>query len=510
MNLTYESVTILMRYYIFSEYINAYIVWVSSYEQLSRTVTAIRNILAIYSAVLLFLLTSISMYIINKTSKPVDELLNYIANKFRSKRKNVNVYGITRDIIEETFDNYSKLQLKMERMLPVFRERLLYSLMTRNDLSRDEISRRLEEHDIHFRYKWFYVLSVEIFNLYKADENEKNPNLKRLAVHEVIDNYLSGGGMTAYKVDIDDERLAVVLNTSEQDIEKSRSNIKVLMNAACRLLKDKYDVDAAVGVSERSDSIFNISMLYKNSINALNYRLIDSAENVVFIDLTDHKPMLFDEFDPYFEEKLTNIILAGDPDRALNVMTDIFKRYKNEKETTALCFQNGSLYLLIILAKIASKTNYDSCDLFNNSKNLVQVINGFKTVGDAEAFFINAVRSMCGYYARIAESNQERYYKEIMDYIDRNYTEDISIDSASQAIGISSSYIFQILREKGQMTFTEYIARKRVKKACELLQEGYKIQDIAFKVGYSSATYFIQVFKKLMGCTPSDYKNLNC
>lgn len=181
-------------------------VWVSSYEQLSRTVTAIRNILAIYSAVLLFLLTSISMYIINKTSKPVDELLNFIANRFRSKRKNVNVYGITRDIIEETFDNYSKLQLKMERMLPVFRERLLYSLMTRNDLSRDEISRRLEEHDIHFRYKWFYVLSVEIFNLYQEDENEKNPNLKRLAVHEVIDNYLSGGGMTAYKVDIDDER----------------------------------------------------------------------------------------------------------------------------------------------------------------------------------------------------------------------------------------------------------------------------------------------------------------
>ena len=153
-------------------------VWVSSYEQLSRTVTAIRNILAIYSAVLLFLLTSISMYIINKTSKPVDELLNFIANRFRSKRKNVNVYGITRDIIEETFDNYSKLQLKMERMLPVFRERLLYSLMTRNDLSRDEISRRLEEHDIHFRYKWFYVLSVEIFNLYQEDENEKNPNLK--------------------------------------------------------------------------------------------------------------------------------------------------------------------------------------------------------------------------------------------------------------------------------------------------------------------------------------------
>lgn len=181
-------------------------VWVSSYEQLSRTVTVIRNILAIYSAVLLFLLTSISMYIINKTSKPVDELLNFIANRFRSKRKNVNVYGITRDIIEETFDNYSKLQLKMERMLPVFRERLLYSLMTRNDLSRDEISRRLEEHDIHFRYKWFYVLSVEIFNLYQEDENEKNPNLKRLAVHEVIDNYLSGGGMTAYKVDIDDER----------------------------------------------------------------------------------------------------------------------------------------------------------------------------------------------------------------------------------------------------------------------------------------------------------------
>ena len=96
-------------------------VWVSSYEQLSRTVTAIRNILAIQRGVVISPHFNINVY--NKqTSKPVDELLNFIANRFRSKRKNANVYGITRDIIEETFDNYSKLQLKMERMLPVFRE----------------------------------------------------------------------------------------------------------------------------------------------------------------------------------------------------------------------------------------------------------------------------------------------------------------------------------------------------------------------------------------------------
>ncbi|MOA36125.1 TCP pilus virulence regulatory protein [compost metagenome] len=53
----------------------------------------------------------------------------------------------------------------------------------------------------------------------------------------------------------------------------------------------------------------------------------------------------------------------------------------------------------------------------------------------------------------------------------------------------------------------DYINSYRIRQAIELLrQPDRKISDIALEVGYDNISYFIRVFRKVMNCSPSEFR----
>jgi len=98
----------------------------------------------------------------------------------------------------------------------------------------------------------------------------------------------------------------------------------------------------------------------------------------------------------------------------------------------------------------------------------------------------------------------------ILQEVRQNYTENITLTDLSHKYGISISYLSALLKEELQMSFSEYIAARRIQKAKELLaDERLSIDAIAGQVGYGDYFYFIKVFKKYTGISPSKYrKNL--
>ncbi|HOJ09948.1 MAG TPA: AraC family transcriptional regulator [Clostridiales bacterium] len=94
-------------------------------------------------------------------------------------------------------------------------------------------------------------------------------------------------------------------------------------------------------------------------------------------------------------------------------------------------------------------------------------------------------------------------------YIDRNLTSSqLSLQSVSDELNITTQYLSQIFHEVSGITFTEYINSKKMKLACQLLNEtNLNITDISEKLCYSSPQYFIRRFKKFYGVTPSSYRH---
>ncbi len=101
------------------------------------------------------------------------------------------------------------------------------------------------------------------------------------------------------------------------------------------------------------------------------------------------------------------------------------------------------------------------------------------------------------------------FVKQAVEYIRENYHENIDLQDAADAVGITAGYLSTLFTQNLSIGFVEYLNRLRVDHACAYLKQGYfKTYEIAYKVGFRDDKYFTKVFKKVMGMSPSDYKKL--
>lgn len=95
----------------------------------------------------------------------------------------------------------------------------------------------------------------------------------------------------------------------------------------------------------------------------------------------------------------------------------------------------------------------------------------------------------------------------ILREIREHYTENISLNSLAEEHDVSASYLSRQIKERLGLPFSEYITARRVQRAKELLaQENLSIDAIAEMVGYNDYFYFVKVFKKVVGLSPSKYR----
>ena len=95
----------------------------------------------------------------------------------------------------------------------------------------------------------------------------------------------------------------------------------------------------------------------------------------------------------------------------------------------------------------------------------------------------------------------------VVEYLSLNYTQNISMDALCRISDYSSSHLARIFKQETGRTITQYIADLRCRQAAEMLRETrLPIQEISSYVGYTDNNYFVKVFKKVTGKTPSEYR----
>lgn len=94
----------------------------------------------------------------------------------------------------------------------------------------------------------------------------------------------------------------------------------------------------------------------------------------------------------------------------------------------------------------------------------------------------------------------------ILKYIDRHIREEVTIASIAKEFYMSQSTLERKFKELLDIPPSEYIRRKKLVIATELLHEGKSVLNAGMSVGYSDTSYFIEIFKRYYGITPHQYK----
>jgi len=99
--------------------------------------------------------------------------------------------------------------------------------------------------------------------------------------------------------------------------------------------------------------------------------------------------------------------------------------------------------------------------------------------------------------------------KNAVEYIEHNSDKEFTVNYLAQMCLLSESRFYALFRKAMGCSPIAYRNNIRIRKAVNLLGEEYNIEEIATKVGFSSAIDFRRIFKKIMGKLPTEYrKNL--
>ncbi|GAB2026816.1 response regulator transcription factor [Lactovum odontotermitis] len=101
-------------------------------------------------------------------------------------------------------------------------------------------------------------------------------------------------------------------------------------------------------------------------------------------------------------------------------------------------------------------------------------------------------------------------HSELMKYIKANYQKKIYFPDLAHDLGYGESTLYRIIKEAGEISFTELLNRYRIQKSIEIqFSEKHTLEELAERVGFSDAKYFVRVFKKVTGSTPKDFFSRN-
>ena len=87
--------------------------------------------------------------------------------------------------------------------------------------------------------------------------------------------------------------------------------------------------------------------------------------------------------------------------------------------------------------------------------------------------------------------------------------EKLTLESICGSLYLSPQYVCSVFKQQEGITILDYITNYRIDVARELLLNNrYQINDVMLMVGYNDAKYFVKVFRKKTGVTPSEYRKM--
>jgi AraC-like DNA-binding protein len=251
-----------------------------------------------------------------------------------------------------------------------------------------------------------------------------------------------------------------------------------------------------------------LPLCYRQCEDALKYKICLESH------ILDHS--LIREFDTEYEfpaelaRQMNNNIAVGSKSGCAVYLDKIFSPIEqrhlivtDEKIVNLVIFLQNGIFKTI--SDLPFPVKVDSESAINVERP------GSLSLAGMKASLLSFCEKICDEINLLQENQEQRLSMTVMEHIEKNCLTDhlISLGSVADDLGISKNQVSGIVKKTAGIEFPEFINRKRIEYAKELLLgKNMTIEEIAKAVGYNYSYYFIRIFKSLEGVTPGQFRTV--
>ena len=393
----------------------------------------------------------------------------------------------------------------------VLKERLVLDIVRHSQEAKRDYEQRLQELGIFGAVRYMLAL-ILIDDLYKQKEEEvrglhaATTDRLRCAIH--TEAVCFEGRVEVLTADQNDCILILFLSreAAPEKMEKYISCFLQQLNQ--KIIKDE-NFTVTAGVGESFDDLERAAIYYFRTFFALNRRFYEGKNRII---TSIPETYCYEHLDQSkLNEELSlllNFIEIGDNRGVRRSVTAIMEKVKS-LNVSPDDFREILSYMVQRIYALSHEFREASENLSFQDGGLFFFIKELDTLQELEEYLPNEFSHTV---ERMNMSRREKSKKVIemaKEYIFNHYKENITLNSVSAVVFLNPTYFSELFRKETGKNFIDFLIETRIKAAKKLLvKPENKVYEVGQMVGYEEASSFNRAFKRTVGISPAEYRNI--
>ncbi|MEC0230272.1 response regulator transcription factor [Paenibacillus alba] len=376
------------------------------------------------------------------------------------------------------------------------RKHFFQQLLTGLYVNDDEITQRANDIGAQLKFASFLLLTVEVdglagvYSLYSNNDRM----LIEFSMLEIIRESLLE--LLPVKIEIfplEFGRLTLMVCTNEKQLDKeSCMEICLRLEQAIQPQLEKYlDVTVKLAASEGFYRPSQIRTMFRQTEGLFIYRFYqEKPRTIVTYGLRPFRQMSSDQWDALLT--MTAPLEEVRPHEFHVKTMDKIQSYLIQMNPCPTDVINWFISLQVSLNKAAYLSEWPDFQQAAYLGEATKLLLAWLQKRDRVAGEAIAVRP------EIARAIQ---------YIRHHLGDELTVDAISAESGFSTSHFSHIFKKEVGMSVIDYVLEQRIELAKKYLSEGkFRNYELSEKVGFQHYSYFSNIFKKMTGVSPNEYK----
>lgn len=407
------------------------------------------------------------------SEEQIMDALGKVAEEIRQERKKANFV--------------QSIQERLDKVLPFAKEQFLKELITNKTYGKKEWG----------DYVKLFRSQLDVTNIQLAlFMFEGEVEFEHMFALKNIAEDICGEELLKWSITIGDNVVLVLNETERHTLFKKIEQIR-------EVFQQYYKIGTTVALSDPGE-IYEIRKLYRDTLECIRYRFYLGEGSVITKkDISRVRGERRHEFD-FDEEKLCLSLRTGNWPEAKRELSEFFQRLMAlEEEQTVVKSYCIQLFLTMI-------REGGQAELERYYRDLVK-FEQLDTIRQLAEFMEQVAEEIAAFNYDAAKSSHAKIAAQVKHIVDEHlFNPELSLSWISRNhLFMHPDYLGKLFREEYGEKFSSYVVRARVEQAKKRIEQSddVKIFEIAEQIGFgNNPQYFSQVFKKYVGCTPSEYK----
>lgn len=500
-------------YQVCSSYNGLMYVNLMPYSMLMKRMKSIEGLLILSIVAIIVVGLALSYLLAYRNSKPITEMVRLIASKSSpAKSMKPNDFEFLKGSISHLLNTNDTLQSKMQQQFVLLRNDYFGKVLRNGFTNRQELDTYLSYINEKMPNGPFLAILVYL-QLNSSSLNEDalhKVSAVKLVLQSCVEKQIKNL-ICFYDYDI--EKVVLLLNiegeyTGEDGSVRYREVLENSIRNIDAMMKEWVDVLLTFAVGIQVEDVMQIG----DSVNtALRTQQSSMAEEKIiwFSDLP-LRPTAHYSIEK--EAKILNLARAGCYEEIEVLLKNLFEE----------CFihnaPSGSILKQLVHDLKGTVFQIAAGDLPSDSP-VTEKVYGLIDDLDPSLHYdriwkelLHVYKVICNYFTEQKRSRNVQMGAQLQEYILQHYRDtQLSLIGIACHFNITEVYLSQFFKEQNGQNFSDYLASVRITAACKSLENhDLSIQDIAQMSGYNSAHTFSRAFKRIMGVSPTTYRETKC